>query len=200
MDAPPVVPAAVSAALPVVFDHEPRPAVVLGTAAPAVWLSGPGGVVMVSTSDAVRLPNSLVIGSPASSEPFCGIAPGEEAMLGGGAVAGGDAHDHVVVSDVAGLGGMDGQRGRGRAGDVAVVDERHAVAAPLVREGQPALGRGDDIELRRIAGIDDRANGLGDDGRRDIRGTCVQENQVLVAKKGRVHEIDAIVAVEVGGQ
>ncbi|MFH2073680.1 MAG: DUF2877 domain-containing protein [Actinomycetota bacterium] len=86
MIAPPVLSAAVSLALAPLIDAEPRPAFVLGVADPAVWIGAAGGVLTVSTGDAVRLPNGVVVAERAADRPFGEILPGEEVMVGGGAI------------------------------------------------------------------------------------------------------------------
>jgi len=84
--APPVLPAAVSIALAPIVDTGPHPAAVLGVADPAVWIRGADGVLMVSTIDAVRLPNSAVVAVPVSDRPFRAIRPGDDVSVGDGAI------------------------------------------------------------------------------------------------------------------
>ena len=54
---------------------------------PAVWIGTTDGVLVVSTADAVRLPNSVVVSDPASERPFAGVAAGDDVLVGDGMVA-----------------------------------------------------------------------------------------------------------------
>ena len=69
MIAPPVVPAVASLALRPVLDTG-GPAEILGGSDAAVWMSAPEGVIVLAASDAVRLPNAVVVAAPAASRPF----------------------------------------------------------------------------------------------------------------------------------
>jgi hypothetical protein len=60
----------------------PRPATVLGTERHAVWLRVDDDVVVATTADATRLPNSIEIGRPSSAGVFGNIAHGATAMIG----------------------------------------------------------------------------------------------------------------------
>jgi len=86
MITPSVYPAAVSLALSSMIDGPPGTATVLGSAEPAVWIGRADGVLVLSTTDAVRLPNSVVVASSASERPFEGVAAGNEVLVGDGFV------------------------------------------------------------------------------------------------------------------
>ena len=64
------LPAVASRALATLLGAKPGPAIVLGVSDPAVWIGKEDGVVVVSTTDAVRLPNGVVIALAASDRPF----------------------------------------------------------------------------------------------------------------------------------
>ena len=80
------LPSSASRALATLIGTKPGPAIVLGVSDPAVWIGKEDGVLVVSTTDAVRLPNGVVIALAASDRPFARVRSGEEAMVGGGAV------------------------------------------------------------------------------------------------------------------
>jgi len=83
---PPVLPAVASLAITPLIKTDPGPAFVLGVSDHAVWIGRADGVLVVSAIDAVRLPNGVVIAPTASDRPFASIRPGEEAMVGDGAI------------------------------------------------------------------------------------------------------------------
>jgi hypothetical protein len=83
---PPVYPAAVSLALASMIDGPPGMATVLGSAEPAVWIGRADGVLVLSTTDAVRLPNGVVVASSTSERPFEGVTAGDEVLVGDGLV------------------------------------------------------------------------------------------------------------------
>ncbi len=173
MIAPPVLPAAVSRALASLFDGEPRPAFVLGTADPAVWIGGADGVLVVSTADAVRLPNSVVIGPSASDRPFRAIRPGETALVGAGAVVFAalrveavrwfDPHPTLPASDRASVGraaaSLDGvvvsMPDHGLEEALILDDDRAALEAArrLIGFGDGLTPSGDDLVAGMVSGM-----------------------------------------------
>lgn len=63
------------------------PASVLAAFPAAVYLAHRGGVVAVLTTDAVRLPNAVVVARDSSMRPFAGLGAGAGGVVGGGLVA-----------------------------------------------------------------------------------------------------------------
>jgi len=173
MMTPPVLPAAVSLALSPQLESTPHPVTVLGTADPAVWIGGADGVLMVSTRDAIRLPNSAVIGVPASDRPFAAIRPGDQAMVGGRAI--GFASLRVTVGrwfdPRPALPATDAEAVAGRAASAAIHvpempdhgltealigdDDRAAIEAArmLIGSGDGLTPRGDDLIAGTVAAV-----------------------------------------------
>ena len=60
----------------------PRTATVLGTSGHAVWLLVESSVIVISTSDATRLPNGIEIPVSAAADPFGSVAHGAAVDLG----------------------------------------------------------------------------------------------------------------------
>jgi len=58
----------------------------LGASHRAVWLSTGGDVIVVSTSDGVRLPNGVALGVDSAKRPFAGLGSGDPAGVGGGVI------------------------------------------------------------------------------------------------------------------
>jgi hypothetical protein len=56
---------------------------VIGSSAYAVWVSVGSEVVVVSARDAIRLPNGVAIGAPASDQPFGRVGPGDDVVFEG---------------------------------------------------------------------------------------------------------------------
>ena len=80
------VPAVASLALKHLFTSGGVNATVLGTSSHAVWLLAGGDVVVVSTRDATRLPNSVEVAARSDAGLFDSIAHGTSAVVGSGAV------------------------------------------------------------------------------------------------------------------
>jgi hypothetical protein len=76
------VPAVASTAIKDMLTGQPRPATVLGTERHAVWLRTDDDVVVATTADATRLPNSIEIGRPSSAGVFAHIEHGTTATIG----------------------------------------------------------------------------------------------------------------------
>lgn len=81
------VPAVASLALRPVFASSDATAQVLGVSSHAVWIRAGETVVVVSTRDATRLPNSLEVSAEAASHPFGSIEHQDRVMIGPGSVA-----------------------------------------------------------------------------------------------------------------
>ena len=75
------VPAVASVALRSVLSTADANAEVLGMSTHAVWIRTGDDVVVVSTRDATRLPNSVEIAADASAEPFGSIAHGDRVAI-----------------------------------------------------------------------------------------------------------------------
>lgn len=73
-----------------------RLAMVLGSSTYAVWLGLGNDVIVLSTRDATRLPNSLEIPRTARSAPFSAVGSADSARIGCGAVAVGDLSVRVA--------------------------------------------------------------------------------------------------------
>lgn len=82
MPVPVRVPAVASVALRPVLAASALHAEVLGVSSHAVWLRAGDQVVVVSTSDATRLPNSLEIAAAAVSDPFASVGHRDRASIG----------------------------------------------------------------------------------------------------------------------
>ncbi len=74
----------------------PRTAEVLGTSGFAVWLLVENTVVVVSTSDATRLPNGIEIAATAADAPFESVTHGTAVEIGWGRVMLPDLAVHVA--------------------------------------------------------------------------------------------------------
>ncbi len=84
-------PAVASSALEPLLGGGATRARILGVSNSAVWMATPSafsgeGCVVVATSDAVRLPNEVVIAATTAEQPFAGVSAGESAMVGDGKI------------------------------------------------------------------------------------------------------------------
>ncbi len=82
-------PAVASRALESLLGSGAARARILGVSDFAVWIATPSasrgqGCAVVATSDAVRLPNGLVIAATAAERPFASVSAGDNAIVGGG--------------------------------------------------------------------------------------------------------------------
>jgi hypothetical protein len=181
---PTALPAVASLALATLIDTKPGPAIVLGVSDPAVWMAKADGVLVVSTTDAVRLPNSVVVAPAASDRPFVEVRPGEEAIVGGGAVGFQSLTVRVVrwwdpvpalqhsrpgeVAAVVGTldGAVPGIPDQGLETSLAVGDEEAVLGAALrlIGFGNGLTPMGDDLLAGAVAGMLLIGRSLGDEG------------------------------------
>ncbi len=80
--APTRAPAVASTTLRQIMAKPPRRAVVLGSSSHAVWVLADDEVVVVSTSDATRLPNGVELALRSSDKPFASIEHGTAVAIG----------------------------------------------------------------------------------------------------------------------
>ena len=76
------MPGVASTAIRDVLSEPQTPAMVLGTATHAVWLLVDGDVIVASTRDATRLPNSVEIGAEAAAAAFQSVYHGASVTVG----------------------------------------------------------------------------------------------------------------------
>ncbi len=171
--APPVLPAAVSLALAALVEGPLRHACVLGVADPAVWIGEADDVVVLSSGDAVRLPNSIVVAAPSARRPFAGFGVGDRVLIGRGALHAGRLQvtatrwfDPVPALPAstpatveAALEALEGailpMEDHGLAAALAADDDRAArrAARLLIGRGDGLTPRGDDQVAGTVAGM-----------------------------------------------
>ena len=162
--APTALPAVASLALAPLIETDPGSAMVLGVSDRAVWLAKADGVLVVSTTDAVRLPNSVVIAPAASDRPFSKVRPGAEAILREGAIGFQSLTVRVVRwwDPVPAL-------GHSRPGEAAgVIGTLDGVVPGIPDHGlEASLAAGNDEAMlaaaRRLIGVGDGLTPMGDD-------------------------------------
>ncbi len=161
---PTALPAVASLALAPVIGTDPGPAIVLGVSDPVVWIAKADGVLVVSTTDAVRLPNSVMIAPAAPDRPFSKVRPGEEAIVGEGVIGFPSLTVRVVRwwDPVPVL-------GHSRPGEIAaVIGSLDGVVPGIPDHGlEASLAAGDEEAVlgaaRRLIGFGDGLTPMGDD-------------------------------------
>ena len=161
---PTALPAAASLALAPLIERESGPALVLGVSDPAVWIAKADGVLVVSTTDAVRLPNSVVIVPAASDRPFLQIRSGAEAIVGAGAI-GFQSLTVRVIRWWDPVPALEHSRPREVAAVMGALD---GMVPDIPDQGlETALASGDDEAVlgaaRRLIGLGDGLTPMGDD-------------------------------------
>ena len=76
------MPGVASTAIRSAFSKPDTPATVLGTASHAIWVLAESDVVVVSTSDATRLPNGVEIAADAAADTFRTVQHGSPVTIG----------------------------------------------------------------------------------------------------------------------